>query len=101
MNRCSNEVDNPSDKFRDQDGSAASKALWEKIKDDPVEKSKFSSLQQAQLEGAKPKISGMTWHHAGHSLNANGTGTMMLVESVPHTKFTHKGWYSFLKNGEI
>ena len=50
-------------------------------------------------DGKKPDK--FTWHHAGHNLNGDGTGSMILVESAPHDFFKHKGWFGFVKNGEI
>jgi len=93
--------DNMNQIFRNRDYSAASEMLWEQIKNDPVARSQFTPTQLRQLQAGRPQISNMTWHHAGHGLNANGTGPMMLVDSAPHSTFTHRGWQSYLRNGEI
>ena len=89
-------------RLRDLDYKAASKALWEEIKDDPAAQSALSAQLskfdeyfdiEDLAQGKKPD--GFTWHHAGHSLNADGTGSMLLVETVPHDFYNHRGWFSF------
>lgn len=87
--------------FRNDDYTAASEALWDQIKNNPEAQSQFTARQLRELQAGRPQIHNMTWHHAGHSLNTNGTGPMMLVDSLPHSTFSHRGWYSYLRSGEI
>ena len=90
--------------LREADYADASRALWNEIKSDlEVQEQLKSALNGFDVtklaEGIKPD--GFTWHHAGHGLNADGTGSMMLVEFDPHDFFKHKGWFSSVKDGEI
>lgn len=40
------------------------------------------------------KVSGLTWHHDGTSLNPDGTGPMLLLDERAHKTFGHVGWAS-------
>lgn len=79
---------------RRQDYRAATEALRQAIADGRVDPSVFSQAQLDAINRGSGNIPGLTWHHDGHSLNANGTGPMSLVPTEIHGRMGHAGWFS-------
>lgn len=71
--------------------------MWEAIKDNSIEKSKFTEKQLKQLEAGAERIEGYTWHHNGQSAPNN----MQLIPKYIHsnTKVPHTGQNS-LQHGD-
>ncbi|MCB1332010.1 MAG: HNH endonuclease [Maritimibacter sp.] len=79
------------------DLEAASRALWQEIEAGRVPRSLFSQLQLDEISAGKAKISGLTWHHNGIAINADGSGPMLLLDEVAHKIFRHVGWASTMR----
>ena len=76
------------------DMQAASRKLWEEIEAGRVDRRLFTQAQLDKLRLGRDKIPGLTWHHDGIALNANGTGPMLLLDEKAHKIFGHVGWAS-------
>ena len=92
--------------IRIKDYKAATETLWARIKSGDIDSSIYTPDQLSAIElntkiDSWIKIPDLTWHHNGNTLNSDGTGNMMLVKTDVHHLFTHKGWHSYLKNGDI
>lgn len=67
----------------------ASKALWEKIKDDPEAQKEYTQEQLEALRQGKAKIPGKVWHH---SEEMDGDRPIMqLVDEKEHKENKHTG----------
>lgn len=76
------------------DMRAASRALWREIEAGRVSRQLFTQRQLDEIRRGKDKVSGLTWHHDGTSLNPDGTGPMLLLDERAHKTFGHVGWAS-------
>jgi SPP1 gp7 family putative phage head morphogenesis protein len=76
------------------DMRAASRALWREIEAGRVSRQLFTQRQLDEMKRGKDKVSGLTWHHDGTSLNPDGTGPMLLLDERAHKTFGHVGWAS-------
>ena len=76
------------------DMRAASRALWREIEAGRVPRQLFTQRQLDEIRRGKDKVSGLTWHHDGTSLNPDGTGPMLLLDERAHKTFGHVGWAS-------
>jgi hypothetical protein len=76
------------------DMQAASRELWREIEAGRVDRRLFTEKQLDDIRRGKDKISGLTWHHDGLTLNEDGTGPMQLLDQRAHRTFSHVGWAS-------
>jgi len=64
---------------------AATRNLWEEIKDSPEKMALFTPTQLDQIRRGQPRIDGLTWHH-----HQDGV-TMQLVDRDIHDRTGHSG----------
>jgi hypothetical protein len=76
------------------DMRAASRALWAEIEAGRVDSRLFTDEQLSEIKTGTNKISGLTWHHDGITVNSDGTGPMLLLDEKAHKLFGHVGWAS-------
>jgi hypothetical protein len=76
------------------DMQAASRVLQQEIEAGRVDRRLFTEKQLDEIKRGKDKISGLTWHHQGLTLNKDGTGPMQLLDQRAHRTFSHVGWAS-------
>ena len=76
------------------DMKAASRALWAEIEAGRVDRGMFTDEQLSEIKTGTNKISGLTWHHDGITVNSDGTGPMLLLDEKAHKLFGHVGWAS-------
>jgi hypothetical protein len=64
---------------------AATRQLWDQIKDNPARQRLFTAEQLEQIKRGEAYIDGFTWHH-----HQDGS-TMQLVDRLIHRKTGHSG----------